>query len=204
MTLILMTRLRMVRLTCPLNLVECWCYSVFFLLCTIQEAHSCRSVDLHLRDNIRVKLYTFIAFLLNLVCSDQFNNNWSVVHLSSDNEDLGNDALSELEGGQEELRLNGYVTEDLSTPGVTSGDEFVSRLSEMLSCLEMLGNESQVITLSFLPHSFEEFIWQGTEDNTVMVAVLLKPSSSSANQDRCQKMITHKITENVWRQKKGK
>ncbi|XP_044175899.1 serine-rich adhesin for platelets-like isoform X2 [Acropora millepora] len=124
------------------------------------------------------------------VCSDQFNNNWSVVHLSSDNEDLGNDALSELEGGQEELRLNGYVTEDLSTPGVTSGDEFVSRLSEMLSCLEMLGNESQVITLSFLPHSFEEFIWQGTEDNTVMVAVLLKPSSSSANQDRCQKMIT--------------
>lgn len=38
----------------------------------------------------------------------------------------------------------------------STGDEFVSRLSEMLSCLEMLGNESQVITLSFLPHSFEE------------------------------------------------
>lgn len=57
----------------------------------------------------------------------------------------------------------------------------------MLSYLEIIGNESQVITLSFLPHSFEEFIWQGTEDNTVMVAVLLKPSS--ANQDRCQKMI---------------
>ena len=37
-----------------------------------------------------------------------------------------------------------------------TGDEFVSRLSEMLSCLEVLGNESQVLTLSFLPHSFEE------------------------------------------------
>ena len=37
-----------------------------------------------------------------------------------------------------------------------TGDEFVSRLSEMLSCLEILGNESQVVTLSFLPHSFEE------------------------------------------------
>ena len=38
----------------------------------------------------------------------------------------------------------------------STGDEFVSRLSEMLSCLEILGNESQVVTLSFLPHSFEE------------------------------------------------
>ena len=66
----------------------------FFLLRTIQEPYSCRSVDLHLRDNIRAKLYTFIAFLLNLVCSDQFNNNWSVVDLSSDNEDPGNDGKS--------------------------------------------------------------------------------------------------------------
>ena len=37
-----------------------------------------------------------------------------------------------------------------------TGDEFVSRLSEILPCLEILGNESQVLTLSFLPHSFEE------------------------------------------------
>ena len=64
-----MTRLRMVRLMCPLNLIECWCYSVFFLLRTIQEVYSCRSVDLHLRDNISAKLYTFIAFLLNLTSS---------------------------------------------------------------------------------------------------------------------------------------
>ena len=61
---------------------------------TIQEVHSCRSVALHLRDNISAKLYTFIAFLLNLVWSDQFNNNWSVVDLSSDNEDPGNDGKS--------------------------------------------------------------------------------------------------------------
>ena len=54
---------------------------------------SCRSVDLHLRDNIRVKLFTFIDFLSNLVCSDQFNN-WSVVDLSSDSEDPGNDGKS--------------------------------------------------------------------------------------------------------------
>ena len=38
----------------------------------------------------------------------------------------------------------------------STGDEFVSRLSEMLSCLEILGNESQGVTLPFLPHSFEE------------------------------------------------
>ena len=38
----------------------------------------------------------------------------------------------------------------------STGDEFVSRLSEMLSCLEILGNESLVVTLPFLPHSFEE------------------------------------------------
>lgn len=40
----------------------------------------------------------------------------------------------------------------------STGDEFVSRLSEMLSCLEILGNESLVVTLplNFLPHSFEE------------------------------------------------
>ena len=31
----------------------------------------------------------------------------------------------------------------------STGDEFVTRLSEMLSCLEILGNESQVVTLSF-------------------------------------------------------
>ena len=61
---------------------------------TIQEVHSCRSVALQLRDNISAKLYTFIAFLLNLVWSDQFNNNWSVVDLSSDNEDSGNDGKS--------------------------------------------------------------------------------------------------------------
>ena len=66
----------------------------FFLLRTIQEVHTCRSVDLHLRDNISAKLYTFIAFLLNLVCSDQFNNNRSVVDLSSDDEDTGNDGKS--------------------------------------------------------------------------------------------------------------
>ena len=40
----------------------------------------------------------------------------------------------------------------------STGDELVSRLSEMLSCLEILGNESQVVTLSFLPHSFELYI----------------------------------------------
>ena len=57
----------------------------------------------------------------------------------------------------------GYVT--LKTV-FSTGDEFVSRLSEMLSCLEMLGNESQVIALSFLPHSFEE----------VIIVVIRKPN----------------------------
>lgn len=47
-----------------------------------------------------------------------------------------------------------YVT--LRTVFSTGDDEFVSRLSEMLSCLDILGNESQVVNLSFLPHSFEE------------------------------------------------
>ena len=40
-----------------------------------------------------MKLFTFIDFLLNLVCSDQFNN-WSVVDLTSDKEDPGNDGKS--------------------------------------------------------------------------------------------------------------
>ena len=96
MTLILMTRLTMVRLNCSLNLIECWCYSIFFLLHTVQEVHefySCRSVDLHLRDNTSVKLYTFTDVLFNLVCSNQFNN-WSVVDLSSDSEDPGHDSKS--------------------------------------------------------------------------------------------------------------
>ena len=87
-----MTRLRMVRLNCPLNLIECWCSTIFFF-CVQFRSSSCRSVDLHLRDAISLKLFTFIDFLLNLVCSDQFNN-WSVVDLTSDKEDPGNDGKS--------------------------------------------------------------------------------------------------------------
>ena len=67
---------------------------------------SCRSVDLHLRDNISVKLFNFIDFLSNLVCSDQFNN-WSVVDLSSDSEDPGNDGKSS--GGIRTIMLHCLV-----------------------------------------------------------------------------------------------
>ena len=66
----------------------------FFFFCIEFRRFIAVDVDLHLRDNISAKLYTFIAFLLNLVCSDQFNNNWSVVDLSSDNEHPGNDGKS--------------------------------------------------------------------------------------------------------------
>ncbi|KAM7442622.1 hypothetical protein ABFA07_008477 [Porites harrisoni] len=74
-----------------------------------------------------------------------------------------------------ELPVCGYVFDDLSTAGVVTDDaSIVSRTSEVLQCINSLERVcGEMAQLPFLTHTFEEFVYQGTQDGRIMMAVLL-------------------------------
>ncbi|XP_078380088.1 uncharacterized protein LOC144663029 isoform X1 [Oculina patagonica] len=71
-------------------------------------------------------------------------------------------------------RIDGYVMDDMLPTGVicTAGGKIVSRTSEVLRCIKRIDCNA-VNAFNFMTHSFEEFVWQGTEDARVMLLVLL-------------------------------
>jgi len=117
----------------------------------------------------------------------------SVVHdmgLVASSGDEDDDATMQITGGlpsispvaddldsriPEETPLYGYVTDDYTSAGVVTGDKkIVSRTSEIIQCLAKLSEDCREnALLPYLTHTFEEFLWQGTEDGKVMVVVLL-------------------------------